>query len=501
MNQPLLNVDFPDVDIIRVEDTYYMLGTSMYFMPGCEIIRSTDLVHWEHATYVYDRLDSTPAQRLEEGNIYSAGMWAASFRYHNGTYYICFVANDTHKTYLFTTKDLYGTWEKKEIEGFYHDSSLLFDDDGKVYIAYGNREIYVTELKEDLSGPKPGGFHKMVVKDEWKNTLGFEGTHFYKINGTYYLFFIHSLPGRWYRTEACFFSDSLNGEFTGGDVFADDNGYRNAGIAQGAIIDTPDGDWYAILFQDRGGSGRIPYLIPMHWDGKQPVIGNNGRLTTEELSAYGKRDFKQLVGSDDFKVIFSKDSCFGFHRQWQFNHEPTMELITRNLKDGTYSVTSDKLCTDPTQAKNSLTQRMCEPSCEAEITVYGEKLKKGDYVGLTALQYLYGFIGMRAEESGYSIVFMEKPDKGEEDKVTVLKTMTGSVAKFKIHAEFAGVSDQATFFYDAGDGYKEVPVTKNLPFLLEHFTGYRFAITYFATEETGGTATFGEFNYTYDGCA
>ncbi len=56
--------DYPDPDIIRVGDTYYMVTTTMYFMPGCEILRSYDLVHWEHLTYVYDTLDSTEEQRL-----------------------------------------------------------------------------------------------------------------------------------------------------------------------------------------------------------------------------------------------------------------------------------------------------------------------------------------------------------------------------------------------------------------------------------------------------
>ena len=64
-------LDYPDPDIIRVEDTYYMVSTTMHFMPGCEILRSYDLVNWEHAAFVYDRLDSTPAQALADGlNIY-----------------------------------------------------------------------------------------------------------------------------------------------------------------------------------------------------------------------------------------------------------------------------------------------------------------------------------------------------------------------------------------------------------------------------------------------
>ena len=41
-----------------------------------------------------------------------------------------------------------------------------------------------------------------------------KGTHFYKINGKYYLFLIHSLRDRWMRTEACFVADSIDGVFT-----------------------------------------------------------------------------------------------------------------------------------------------------------------------------------------------------------------------------------------------------------------------------------------------
>ena len=71
---PIIKLDYPDADVIRVEDTYYMVSTTMHFMPGCEILRSYDLVHWEHAAYVYDRLDSTPGQRLlENQSIYGKG--------------------------------------------------------------------------------------------------------------------------------------------------------------------------------------------------------------------------------------------------------------------------------------------------------------------------------------------------------------------------------------------------------------------------------------------
>lgn len=194
---PITELDYPDPDVIRVDDTYYMVSTTMHFMPGCEILRSYDLIHWEHLSYVYERLDSTEEQRLVgEKNCYGKGMWAASLRYHKGMYYICFVANDTGKTYLYTADDIEGPWEKRIIEGFYHDCSLLFEDD-HVYIVSGNRNVRLQELKKDLGGPKEGGLDRILVSDSRNPGLGFEGSHFYKIDGMYYLFLIHSLPDRW----------------------------------------------------------------------------------------------------------------------------------------------------------------------------------------------------------------------------------------------------------------------------------------------------------------
>src|SRR5690606_11758531 len=110
-NNPIIWADYPDPDVIRVDDTYYMVSTTMHMMPGCVILRSYDLIHWETVTYVYDVLDNTPAQRLEGGEqIYGKGMWAATLRYHKGKFYVIFVANDTHKTYLYTAESIEGPW-------------------------------------------------------------------------------------------------------------------------------------------------------------------------------------------------------------------------------------------------------------------------------------------------------------------------------------------------------------------------------------------------------
>ena len=46
-----------------------------------------------------------------------------------------------------------------------------------------------------------------------------------------------------------------------GDFETEFQGY--GGVGQGCIVDTPDGNWYGFIFQDRGGIGRVPTLMPL----------------------------------------------------------------------------------------------------------------------------------------------------------------------------------------------------------------------------------------------
>lgn len=513
---PLTRLDYPDADVIRVEDTYYLVSTTMHFMPGCEILRSHDLVNWEHAAYVYDVLDSTPAQKLEgDEHIYGKGMWAATLRYHKGRFYIIFVANDTHKTYLYTSESIYGPWEKKNIEGFYHDCSLLFDDDERVYLVYGNKHVYLTELKEDLSAPKEGGLHRLIVSDDDNPSLGYEGAHIYKINGKYYVFFIHSLKDRWMRAEACFVADSLEGEFTGGDVFVDDRGYCGQGVAQGGIVDTPDGKWYAVLFQDSGAVGRIPVLVPVTWENDYPVFGVNGKLP-EEFEIEDLKPgyaYEPLIASDDFRGAPElSDSemqrlygCFGMKSAWQFNHEPKLSLVDWKKERGEFWVTTDKISRNVTQARNILTQRMIYPGCVGEIVLDFSQLKEGDYAGLCAFQGGYGFVGVTKREGKAYAVMMTKeaadgfaherskePGYGQEWEAVPVE---GDKIRLKIEVDFTNMKDEAKFYFAENFKWNNIGNTHKLAFRLDHFTGCRFGLFVYSTKEIGGKAGFSNFVY------
>jgi len=507
---PLTCLDYPDPDVIRVGDVYYMISTTMHFMPGGEILRSYDLVHWEHAAFVYETLEDLPSHRLEDGEgIYGKGMWAGSLRYHEGKFYVCFAANDTHTTYLFTADKIDGPWERKTIEGFYHDCSLLFDD-GRVFIAYGNTEIKITELDADLTGPKTGGLDRVAVLETGNRMLGYEGSHFYKINGRYYLFFIHSLPDRWRRVVACFSADSIDGEFTGGDIFNDDCGFCGQGIAQGGIVDTPDGRWFGIFFQDRGAVGRIPMLVPMKWQNSLPVFGENGKVpevfpigTTRE-----NYDYQPLTGSDNFRT---EDTRHGLKSRWQWNHTPDNERWHLE-NEGALVLKSGKICRNITQARNVLTQRAFYPRCSASVLVDGSKMRDGDYTGIAAFQSMYGLVALVREGNDFSVrmlhreVLDESMMKLPSDDACGTETarmdlqgdlpmkLPGPVVRLRMDLDFTEMKDTVEFFADIG-GWQRIGEPHKLYFKLDHFCGCRIALFLYSTQQSGGDVRFTDFRY------
>ena len=490
-----------------MDDTYYMASTTMHMMPGCVILRSYDLLHWETAAYVYDSLDDTPAQRLEANqSIYGKGMWAATLRYHDGIFYVCFIANDTHKTYLYQSDRIEGPWKKQYIEGFYYDSSLLFDDNGRVYIVHGNTEIHLTELKQDLTGPKPGGLSRVIVRDREKVSLGYEGSHFYKINGKYYVFFIHwPATGMKRRTEACFVSDSLEGEFVGKNVLDDDINFHNQGVAQGGLIDTPDGRWYAMLFQDHGAVGRVPVLVPVRWENGFPVFGIGGKVPKQIETESTRPDYRYAPLSDGDDFSYQKDASGKIHLKncWQWNHSPNDALWSVTEKPGHYRIRTDKVCGDVCHAANTLTQRMVLPTCEATVTLDGGGLKEGDFAGLCALQGCYGFIALTRENGKFYLVMAAKEPKDgpltlpvNEPGVEMARVPVNEPnVRLKVYGNFDDLTDEAEFFYENSGKWEKLGITHKLSYRLDHFMGCRCGLFLYSTKSAGGTADFSKFQF------
>ena len=52
---PLFYDEFSDPDMIRVNDTFYLVGTTMHCNPGLVVLESKDLVNWEFCSYASGR--------------------------------------------------------------------------------------------------------------------------------------------------------------------------------------------------------------------------------------------------------------------------------------------------------------------------------------------------------------------------------------------------------------------------------------------------------------
>lgn len=312
-SNPVIYADVPDIDMIRVNDTYYMVSTTMHLSPGCPIMKSKDLVNWEIVNYVYDILGDTDAMNLRNGeSMYGNGQWAASLQHHNNKYYVAFNSNTTGHAYIYTTDDIEkGSWTKTELAKSYHDMALFFDGDTP-YIVYGSGEIKYVELSEDLSGEKEGGksgtlFSQNSGADAGKfdGGLPFEGTHVMKKGDYYYVFNICWPKGK-PRIEVCHRSKSfIDGTWETKEILNANfsNNGTNAGVAQGGLIDTKDGKWYGFMFQDHGAIGRTPILTDCTWIDGWPMLGKDGDGKTVEavmeLPVEGSES-KSLVKSDEF---------------------------------------------------------------------------------------------------------------------------------------------------------------------------------------------------------
>lgn len=506
---PIVYSYYPDPDIICVDNTYYMASTTMHYMPGCDILRSYDLVNWELIAHAYETLEDNPAHNLENGHqIYGQGMWAPSLRYNDGIFYITFTGNDTHKTYLFMAKNPEGPWEKRNIEGFYYDNGLFFDDDGRVYIVHGQKTLRLTELDPSLKGPKQGGRERIVAVDKEDALLGYEGSHLQKYNGKYYLFTCHMLRengGR--KTEDCFIADSLDGEFKGKCVINDDMGYFELGVAQGGMIQTPDDRWYLFMFQDKGALGRAPMLMPMHFDADGFPELDGGRVP-EVVSAQSlcpEYRYEPLNGDDDFYYQPDADGTVKLKLFWQFNHNPQNEFWSVTERPGAFRLRSDSLCKSPARARNTLTQRALGPACSAEVTVDGTALNEGDYAGLSAWIGCFGTIALTKEGDSYYLIMQGKPAKNETvfadsdylDTVVEYEKVkiSSPVVILRCCLDFEDKKDEARFFYRDGDTWRPLGISQKMYFKMDHFTGCRFGLFLYSTEKTGGVADFMKFRF------
>jgi beta-xylosidase len=488
-HNPIIFADVPDMSIIRVGRTYYMSSTTMHMSPGVPVMKSTDLVNWHLVNYAYDTLADVDALNLVNGkSTYGRGSWASSLRYHNGTYYVTTFAQTTGKTYIFSTKNIEkGPWRSVSFSPAYHDHSLFFDDDGKVYLLYGNGKLKLIELNSDVTGVKPGGIDQVVIENASLPAgnnigLGAEGSQLYKINGKYYLFNI-TWPRGGMRTVVIHRADRITGPYEGRV------GLQDQGVAQGGMVDMPDGKWYSYLFRDYGAVGRIPYLVPVIWEDGWPVLGKDGKVPEQLQLPANNGLIPGIVNSDDFTRNKAQPAL---PLVWQWNHNPDNSLWSVFERKGYLRLRTGRIDTSFLLARNTITQRTIGPVCTGKTSLDISHLKDGDFAGLCLLQKNYGLLGVRVVGASRSIVMINASSgKPVEDEVIPLQQ---DVVFFKAECDFTEKKDTARFYYSLdGNTWKTIGNPLKMSYTIPQFMGYRFGLFNYATKNIGGYADFDYF--------
>jgi beta-xylosidase len=487
---PIIHADVPDVAMIRVDDTYYMSSTTMHMSPGLPIMKSKDLVNWQLASYAYDILDDVDELNLNHGkSTYGRGSWASSIRFHKGTYYVTTFAQTTGKTHVYTTKDIEkGPWKATSFRPALHDHSLFFDDDDRVYMLYGGGNLRLVELNDDLSGIKSGGFNQVVVTNASAVAgpnigLNAEGSQLLKVNGKYYLFNI-TWPRGGMRTVIIHRADKLTGPWEGRV------GLQDKGVAQGSLIDTPQGEWYAYLFRDFGAVGRIPYLVPVKWEDGWPVIGVDGKVPEQLTLPPGKGLIPGIIASDEFNRKAGEPAL---PLVWQWNHNPDNQHWSLTQRPGFLRLTAGRVDTNFLSARNTLTQRTIGPECSGTTVLDVSHMKDADFAGLALLQKNFGLAGVKAE-GGTNFVVMVNAQSGSPVEVQRVP-LDAKTVFLKANCDFKNRTDRARFFYSLdGQSWKAIGNELKMSYTLPHFMGYRFGLFNYATKTAGGFADFDSFH-------
>lgn len=498
---PLFYDEFSDPDLIRVGDWFYLTGTTMHAMPGLPILRSKDLVNWEFVAYAMDKLDLGPAFRLEDGgNIYGRGIWAPSFRYHKGKFYI-FANVNGQLTQRFTATDPKGPWTRTPMKRSFHDLSVLFDDDGKAYVVWGHQAMHLARLTEDLTDIVPGTERVLFAGDAGMG----EGAHFYRIDGKYYIISANWSGG--FRMPAAradhvlgpyeiHQSISLHEDFgmassmrlgtpkppfqtSGPDPAAK----HSLAMHQGGIIHTPEGEWWGFSMMDFNSVGRLLSLSPITWKDGWPYFGLPGNLTrTPRTWVKPKTAVPQPVHvpfqrSDDF-------SAAQLQPLWQWNHVPVDGRWSLSERPGFLRLHALP-ATSFYDARNTLTQRAIGPMSTPTVLLDASNLKPGDTAGLGLLNLPYATLGVEKLGDGLDLVFH---DQRRDQRVRV--KMSGT--RIWLRAECDFLTERARFSYSL-DGVAFVPIGGEVALIYQTFTfqGVRYALFNYNTSGTeGGVADF-----------
>jgi len=382
---PVLNADYSDPDVIRVGEKYYMVCSEFQFM-GMPVLESDDMVNWRIISQIYTRIDFPD---YGQNKRYGRGSWAPSIRYHDSKYWIYFCTPD-EGLFMSNATNPAGPWSPllnvKNVSGW-EDPCPFWDEDGQAYIGrsqLGGGPIIIHKMNADGTTLLDSGTTVYTGPTS-------EGTKLFKKDGLYYI----SIPeggvsGGW---QTVLRSASIYGPYDKKVVLETGNTTVN-GPHQGALVDTPNGEWWFYHFQSLDPQGRVVHLEPASWKDGWPVIGKdyNKNGIGEPVKMCNKPNVGKTIpvhapqASDEFT-----SPVLGL--QWQFNHNPVNANWTLTQRPGW--LTLKALQADCLRnSRNMLTQKTMGYVGEASTELDCSQFADGQRAGLLCIGSKYCAVGV-----------------------------------------------------------------------------------------------------------
>jgi beta-xylosidase len=494
-SNPVIWEDLPDLEVLRVDDTFYYTTSTFHHSPGAPVLRSYDLVNWEYLSHSVPMLDFDASYDLTNGKrSYVNGIWASSlvYRKSNKTFYWYGCMHNVGGGAMYTSTSPTGPWAKHKVDFCYYDVGLLVDDDDSMYAVYGNTQIYVARLNPDT-------FTQVSTKkilDSPSNIGALEGSHFLKKDNNYYVFSTQYANGEYVLKSA-------TGPMGTYELkpFAVRLPFAGTGAGgsphQGNVFNTQNGEWYYMGFNDSYPAGRVPVMAPVTWnaDGWPSVtlVGSKwGASYPFPKLPCGVGRVQSRYGKDYF-------SSAALEKWWEWNHNPdnTKWSAGSGLTLQTATVTKD-----PYAARNTLTRRMPGPTSTATVELDYSNMKDGDVAGLGAWRDSSAFIAVKRTGGTSEVVVVNNVTMDSSWKTNSTGTDGSRVAisggkiwlriKANVRTDNGGT---ATFFYSTdGTRFTQLGSAFVMKREWQFFLGYRFAILNFATAALGGSVKISSFD-------
>lgn len=489
---PILNSNYPDSDIEKFGDKWYMISSKGLYMKGMTILESEDLVNWEIIGGIVDSITWDTKE----------GVWAGDLAYQDGKWHCYFIDIDKG-LFVCESRDIRGPWSAPELilerKGM-TDPTVFWDDDGRTAYMLCNYQIDEVGLRRI--------YHQRLFRmsrdgrtllDEGKDIyvgVGAEAAKIYKVNGMFYIFISEwSTDENGHkndRRQIVLRSRSIEGPYERKVLLERGNG-TNRSCCQGSLLQAPDSSWWYThqLVQTKNSyEGRPQFLIPVRWEDGWPLLGFDsdgngiGNTVWRCRKPIPGKPLKAVQTDDDFN-----SGELSPHWLWDGNPVPgKWSLTEKKGRLRLYATSPGNPARKYHTLPNKLVQRKMGRGADTVTTKMNiSGMAGGQGAGLVFMGHNYAAAGVIRENDTYRIYTEHRDSTAAEVRVTgPWIWLRGCMTQRTGHFEY---STDGQIFHPAGK-----------PFVMETRGFNGIFIGLFSMNPSGeGYVDYDWFAYDYDG--